>query len=74
MLLVVLPEKTPCDFTLPWPFSSGCPKKHIKTNTEFDYKIVGADKIKTVVTGNNPIADVCILPINNYKLIIWKRN
>lgn len=39
--------------------------KNIKTNTEFDYKIVGADKIKTVVTGNNPIADVCILPINN---------
>ena len=39
--------------------------KNIIDNGEFDYKVVGNDKIEAVVTGRNPVADVCILPINN---------
>lgn len=39
--------------------------KNIKDNDEFEYKIVGADKIEGLITSRNPIADVCILPLNN---------
>ena len=37
--------------------------KAIENSTEFDFNIVGADVIQTVVTGDKK-ADICILPIN----------
>ena len=47
---------------------------NLKNNQNFEYNVIGADKIKTVVTGNNPVADVCVLPINNASNLLSDKN